>query len=65
MTVPVGSLKARHTLAVCARRTDAIGHQARPIQGALAREKIVSRFLGRPGRSIVIMQTMARRFLVG
>jgi hypothetical protein len=79
MTVPVGSFKARykmkmssplhalrhHTPAVYAPRTDAKGHQACPIQGALAPETIESRFLGRPGRSSVIMQTTARRFLVG
>lgn len=64
MSSPLHALR-RHTAAVYAPRTDAIEHQACPIQGALAPATIESRFLGSPGRNIVIMQTKARRFLVG
>lgn len=64
MGSPLHALR-RHTPAVYPTRTDAIGHQACPIQDALAPAIIEPRFLGRPGRSIVIMQTTASRFLVG
>jgi hypothetical protein len=64
MCSPLHALR-RHTPAVYTTRTDAIGHQSCPIQVALTPAIIEPRFLSRPGRSIVIMQTTASIFLVG